>query len=1046
MSLQPSRAWTDAVLGILRNRRTRQAERQAAEFRQAGDSARDARQWLAAALAYTRHLELEPGNFEIWVQLGHVAKEAGKFDESNRAYSEALRLRPRDADLLLNVGHLYKILGKSREAISVYRRSYEIDRNIHAARELQSYSGDQHTTSSESAVVPTPNGEPLATTNDPPAPEPTQIEPASTSQSPAVDWAHLRLFIVNPEIVTMSTKPTSPHIGDGQYGDNDRPGGRRWYEATFMPSRETSEHGLTLSGNGQEIPVLPPAVARIEMREDYGHSFVLRSDSDFDATIFINGRAQLAVRLRANDTLVRLPTSCLDGETAQLQVRNATGSQVLYETAVLTPRHLTPLEVLQRESPPPYPTQMSNQSALRFAALRGHVANGSSAAVIAQLEHALRTLEGGYGRVKLAPLTFPTVAQPDVSVVVPAHNKVEATYSCFCALLLAWNRVTFEVILVDDGSADDTSSIESFVSGITVVRNTTPQRFVRACNAGAAKARGRFVAILNNDTEPTTGWLDELVDVFTRFDRVGLAGSKLLFPNGELQDAGGIIWGSGNPWNYGSHANPWEPQYCYARQADYLSGAALLTTRELWQRLRGFSEYLEPMYFEDTDFAFKVREAGLSTWFVPSSIVYHHEGTTSGTDTSKGFKRFQEVNRPKFKRRWAKAFTQFGREGVLPDLEKDRGVSARVLCIDYTTPRPDSEGGGYAAWQEIRLMQSLGFKVTFLPENLAHFGRYTSSLERQGVECIYAPYVLSIAEFLERRGSEFDAIYITRYHVANNVLAKIREVNPNAKVLLNNADLHFLRELRTALASGDASRLTEVDQVRERELAVMRKVDVVLSYTDVEHSVIQSHTSGAVNVMKCPWVLEIPPVGPSFEERRGLSFLGGFRHPPNGQAMEWFAREVMRPLESRRSDIVLSIYGAHMGPEIEALKAVNIQPVGYIEDQADAYRPHRVFVAPLLSGAGIKGKVLSALAHGIPCVLSPTAAEGIGLRNGHDCLIARSADEWLAAITRLYDDGVLWEKLSANARDYVAEAYTFERGREEMSRAFEAIGLFAVTP
>ena len=448
----------------------------------------------------------------------------------------------------------------------------------------------------------------------------------------------------------------------------------------------------------------------------------------------------------------------------------------------------------------------------------------------------------------------------------------------------------------------------------------------------------------------------------------------------------------------------------------------MLTTRAIWDAVGGLSSYLEPMYFEDTDFAFKVREAGYQTWYVPSSVVYHYEGMTSGTSTASGFKRFQEVNRPKFKRRWARAFTGFGPEGVKPDLEKDRGIFGRVLFIDYSTPRPDIDAGSYAAVQEIRLVQSLGYKVTFLPENLAHLGRYTHDLEKLGVEMIVAPFVLSVPEFLERRGAEFDAVYITRYHVAENTLPAIRAANPRARVILNNADLpclraeekgaeipaeipltsdalplgrlrivgksirpsaaevaanprarvilnnadlHFLRELRLALAEGSAAQLAAVEEVRRRELEAMRKVDLVLSYSDVEHAVIQSHTDGAVKVMRCPWVVEPAADVPPFEDRAGLSFLGSFRHTPNAEAAAWFAERVMRPLAEDRPDIVLHLYGSAMTDAVRALAADNIRAEGFVERVEDAYDGHRIFVAPLLSGAGIKGKVLTALARRI---------------------------------------------------------------------------------
>jgi GT2 family glycosyltransferase len=673
--------------------------------------------------------------------------------------------------------------------------------------------------------------------------------------------------------------------------------------------------------------------------------------------------------------------------------------------------------------------------------LRAHLRNPIDGITQDTLLRALETLDADYATLKLKPLSFPEIAKPDVSVVIPAHNKVKVTYYALCALLLAHNTTSFEVILVDDGSTDATAEIEELVTGIRVIHNKKPLRFIKACNRGVSKARGHYVVLLNNDTEVTVGWLDALVDAFHRFDEVGAVGGKLLFPDGTLQDAGGIIWGSGNPWNYGSKQNPWDPRFCYTRQVDYLSGAALMTTKAIWDEVGGLSSYLEPMYFEDTDFSFKVREAGYKTYFVPSSVIYHFEGTTSGTDTFSGFKKYQEVNRPKFKRRWAKAFALHGEEGVKPDLEKDRGITGRVLFIDYTTPREDRDAGSYAAIREIELVQALGYKVTFLPQNLAFLCNYTEDLQRMGVEVITAPFYLSMEAFLEKRANEFDAAYITRYHVAADTVHLIREFSPKTRIILNNADLHFLRELRTALSTNDETRLEAMRDIRDQELAMMRSVDLVLSYNEVEHAVISSHTDGQVKAMTCPWVVEIPEEVAPLEARKGLSFLGSFKHHPNAEGVQWFCREVMPGLETQQLEF--SIYGSGMDETIKDLASDWIDPVGYIEDVADAYQRHRVFVAPLLSGAGIKGKVLNALAYGIPTVLTPTAAEGIGLRHGHDCLIAKKPEEWVEAITQLCKDDALWNSISLAARNYAASQFSFEAGKAKMKAAFESVDLFS---
>ena len=825
------------------------------------------------------------------------------------------------------------------------------------------------------------------------------------------------------------------------FDSTEIPGDGVWMSAP-LPAIPAPGETLSVHGGGAVHTLTLPARPGMTVDDQYGHTLMIEMETAVDLALYLDGRHDQQVSLQPGATSLRLSEGVLDGATHHVSLRDASGTLPYWETQVLLPAALTPADVLQRESSAPFPDTIFAQTGRRYAGLKRLFAKADAATDFAQLAYALATVEGGYDKVKLKPLAFPEVDTPDVSIVIPAHNKVEVTYLALCSLLIAPNDASFEVIVVDDASSDETAELEDIVSGITVLHNAEPQRFIRACNAGAARARGDYIVLLNNDVEVTTGWLDELLATFDRFDNVGLAGSKLLYPDGKLQDAGGIIWGSGNPWNYGNRQNPNDPRFCYARQADYLSGAALMVPKAIWEKVKGLSRYLEPMYFEDTDFAFKVRAAGYTTWFVPASVVYHYEGMTSGTDVTSGFKRYQEVNRPKFKRRWASDYAQFGREGQSPDLEKDRGIIGRVLFVDYTTPRPDQDAGSYAALQEIRLVQSLGYKVTFMPTNMAHMGRYTEDLQKLGVEMIYAPFYMSTQEYLARHAAEFDAFYITRFYVARDVLQQIRALAPQAKVLFNNADLHFLREIRAARAEEDAVRLEHARQTRSDEIEVIRQVDVVLSYNEMEHAVIEAYTEGSAKVLRTPWVVHAPEAVPPLAGRSGLSFLGSFRHHPNEEGVRWFATEIMPRLTFQMPDLTLSIYGSRMTETVKALQSDRIRPVGFVEDVADAFDPHRVFVAPLRSGAGIKGKVLEALVRGIPCVISPVAAEGIGLRDGQECFIARTPDDWIAAIRRLMTDDALWQAMTEAARAYMADNYSFDSGRLAMRDAFEAADLF----
>ncbi|WP_185020683.1 glycosyltransferase [Histidinibacterium lentulum] len=816
-----------------------------------------------------------------------------------------------------------------------------------------------------------------------------------------------------------------------------------WYRADLPQEMSGGETLVLRLGEERHDLLRASPDLKVTLEEEHGHALVLRATEPDVYQVHVDGRYACKAHLGPEPGWVHLPAVVQNGGLRRLTVKDCGGLRSLLSAMVHMPRMTIPLEALQAESTSPFPGPLMLQAGHRHESLKARIASGAEREEMAELLRLIGVLEGGYANGRLEPLAFPEVETPRVSIVIPAHNKVAVTYFALCSLRLAHNITSFEVIVVDDGSTDETARLSDWVSGITIIRHDTPQRFIRACNSGAARARGSFIVLLNNDVEVTSGWLDEMVAAFERFPGAGLVGARLIYPDGRLQDGGGLVFENGEPWNYGQGWSPWDPRVSYARQVDYLSGAALMIPAPVWEDVGGLSAYLEPMYYEDTDLSFKVREAGYETWYVPSSIVYHYEGTTAGRSLVDGFKRYQDVNAPKFKQRWTKAFRGLGREDDGPDLLKDRNIEGRILFVDAQVPRPDQEAGAYAAVQEMRLVQSLGYKVTFLPQNLAHLGHYNDALERLGVEVIYAPYWLSMRDFLKERLSEFDAIYITRYYVAQVILDILQDLDVEKPILFNNADLHFLREMRASRAAGDAEMMARARRTRDAELAVMEAVDVVLSYNEVEHAVIEAQTEGTVRVAKCPWVLDIPETVPGPEDRTGLSFLGNYRHPPNIEAVEWFVRNVMPKVRGpRHGDPAFHVYGAGMGPEVHALSSERVHTIGFVEDVADAYDRHRIFVAPLLSGAGIKGKVLAALAHGIPCVLSPIAAEGIGLRNGHDCLISETPEDWADAIRQLGKDK-LWRQVSANARAFVTEAYSFETGRRMMREALVAAGLYA---
>lgn len=775
---------------------------------------------------------------------------------------------------------------------------------------------------------------------------------------------------------------------------------------------------------------------------------------------------------------IQLPTHCSDGSVHHFrleeQLQDGTWS-ACDESIDLVAAQLTPWPALLTHARPPFPDhlgplarehQRSLNTWLHWADIDETTLPEDLPLLQRLLSHPVRLDQDLEGHAMPAghepgpdgsamarrPLHLPISEEPVVSIVIPVHGQYAVTRRCLAALAFAPTKIPFEVIVVDDGSSDDTAAALAVEApGVQVIRHDFARGFNQACCSGAAVAKAPYLLLLNNDTEPCSCWLEELLFAYQRWPDTGIVGAQLIHPDGRLQEAGGIVWGDGSPWNYGRTGNPYEPRFAYAREVDYVSGAALMVRMDVWREVGGLSPEFSPAYYEDTDLAFKVRQAGYRVRFAPQARVIHHEGLSNGCDTeaAEGLKKYQETHAPLFQRKWADSFrgpTEPSQEAA--DLIKDRGIRGRVLFIDHDTPRPDCDAGSHAARVEMDLVQSLGYKVTLLPANLAWLGNYTEELQRSGIEVLHAPFVLSLKQALMDLGDRFDAVYITRYTVAQQALPLVREYAPSARILFCNADLHYLRELRTARAEalkGEAAdrAFEAVKAIKQRELAVVRQVDLTLSYSEVERGVLEAETFGQAAVAACPWVIEGPGMPAPLSERHGLAFLGSYRHPPNRDGVKWFLDELWPGIRERLPELEFHIYGSGLSTELSRVWQEHSGVVvhGWVADPATVYERHRVFIAPLRCGAGLKGKVASAAAHGTPQLLTPTAAEATGLRHGQEAWIARSSEDWHTGLERLCRDDDAWLTMSAAAHRFAAHHYGRERGLQLMKEAFMRLGL-----
>jgi len=636
------------------------------------------------------------------------------------------------------------------------------------------------------------------------------------------------------------------------------------------------------------------------------------------------------------------------------------------------------------------------------------------------------------------PPQLPHSDRPLASIIIPVFNKWAYTAACLRSLANARNRTAFEVILVDDHSRDETAELARGVQGLHYLRNAKNLGFVGSCNRGLEVARGEFTVLLNNDTQVLDGWLDALLDTFEQFPDTGLCGAMLLYPDGSLQEAGGIIFSDGSGWNYGKHDDAGKPEYRYSREVDYCSGACVALRTSVFRQLEGFDARYAPAYYEDTDLAFRVRAAGLKVRYQPAARIIHHEGITSGTDVQSGAKRYQEINRSKFLLRWAAELAKHPLPIVNPDNRsdirraRDHRLLGRVLIIDAYTPEPDQDSGSVRLVYLMQCLQALGYGVSFFADNRGFAGKYSEALQAAGVEVLYNPWIASLQDFFRDRGPEFDFVMVSRHYVAANYLALVSKYCPQAKFIFDTVDLHYLREERLAELEDSLPLRRVAAQTRRAELAVIRQSDITLVVSPVEQTVLREAAPEArVEILSN--IHRVQGCQAGFAARKDLFFVGGYQHPPNIDAAQWFVGSIWPLVRAQLPGVNFHLIGSKAPERVRALQGNGVIFHGFVESLEPWLEGCRLAVAPLRYGAGVKGKVNMSMSHGQPVVATPPAVEGLNAVDGEDVLVATTAEEFASAVVRLYSDQALWEKLSAGGLQNVQRYFSLDTARAQLA-------------
>jgi GT2 family glycosyltransferase len=638
-----------------------------------------------------------------------------------------------------------------------------------------------------------------------------------------------------------------------------------------------------------------------------------------------------------------------------------------------------------------------------------------------------------------APFALPVSAAPRVSVVIPVYGKLPYTLACLRSLARHGAEAPFEVIVVDDASPDGSAATLARIDGLRLLRNERNLGFVGSSNAGAAAARGDYLLFLNNDTQLTPGWLDALLACFAERPDCGIAGSRLVYPDGRLQEAGGLVFADAACWNVGRFEPRDAPAYRVRRRADYVSGAALMIPRELFEAVGGFDERYAPGYYEDTDLGFAVRAAGREVYYEPASTVIHCEGVSAGTDLAAGMKRHQALNQAKFAAKWRGVLAGQPQPGMPLEQALHAGERGHVLVVDAMAPDPRRDSGSLRLVAILRLLREDGYRVSFLPDDGRATAEEIALLGAEGVETLCRPWVAGLPDWLARHGEGLAAVMLSRHTVAGQYGALVRKHAPQARLLFDTVDLHFLREQRAAELTGQAAMARQAEASRRSELALIEGSDVSFVVSAHEQALLRELLPQA-RIELLSNIHEVHGRRAPHAQRRDLVFIGGWGHPPNADAIRWIAEDILPALRTALPGIVVHILGDIPDASRAELQRPGLELHGRVPELAPWLDGCLASLAPLRFGAGVKGKINMAMSYGVPVIATGIAVEGMHLEGGRDVLIAETPEEFARAALRLAQDGELWTRISDGSLDNVQRHFSAAAARQALRAALGGTG------
>ncbi len=613
-------------------------------------------------------------------------------------------------------------------------------------------------------------------------------------------------------------------------------------------------------------------------------------------------------------------------------------------------------------------------------------------------------------------LEFDPGEAPEISIILVLYNRAALTLLCLRSLL-EYGDVPFQLILVDNQSSDETDTLLQRIQGATIIRNDDNLGFVLAVNQGAEKATAESVLLLNNDAVLEENALSNALHTLRSDSSIGAVGGKIKLLDGQLQEAGSLIWNDGACLGYGRNADPQAPEYMFRRDVDYCSGAFLLFSREVFNRFSGFDEAYAPAYYEESDFCVRLHENGLRVVYDPTVQISHYEFASSGG--LKGASALQAEHRKILCEKhpdYLQARADNNPDNVL--FARIANDHPNVLIIDDRVPHP-SLGAGYPRCCHIlNSLAQMPLNVSFFPLLYPNdnWQQVYQSLSRN-IEVLLNRGEAQLRQLLEERRGYYQIIMVSRVHnmeVFNRLVSKDPTLLAGVRVIYDAEAVVAPREANRRRLFGAQVSAEAEQQMISDELAIARPAQQIVAVSENEARLFREQGFADTTVLGH---IAAPIADPApFSRRSGLLFVGALRDDgsPNVDSLLWFIINVLPQIRAAIPDIQLTVVGDNFATALAAIDLDSVVFTGRIDDIDPYYNAARVFIAPTRFAAGIPHKIHEAAGKGVPSVVKPLLAEQLSWQDEKELLVADTAEEFAAACIRLHNDEQLWRSIQAD--------------------------------